>query len=197
MTASPPPPRLVLPAALLACLSGCVWHGREVTRRFAPETHVTAGHQGVLTVTGRRPPTTREVHRFRLHHGAPRVQRAPGEAFPWWPGVRDGALGALAAAGDGASNLAGRAAHAAEGPDLHGLAPRLPYAELPAAVPPPPRFEFRETPCGPCAQRDPAPSSARRAEPPGPPPAPRPWPRKLSGDDWTEALWTEPAEPAE
>ena len=126
---------LALACAAAASLTGCVANGPFATRRAVIERHPLGEKQAVITVSGRLPPPPREVHRFRLNHGAPRRHAPAREAFPWWPGVRDAALAAAGRAAaeagdviDGAGDLAPSAAA--------GVCPERRLR--PAAVAPPP-----------------------------------------------------------
>ena len=114
----------VVLAACLCVLPGCVFHGPHRTGRAFVEQHPLEGRQTVVTVSGQLPPKPREVHDYRLRHGAPRVQVPVREAFPWWPGVRDG----LIEAGDAALAALGRAARDADLPrvDLDALSDAAP-----------------------------------------------------------------------
>lgn len=95
--------RTLAAAALLAtAASGCVLNTPHTTRRVAPERHPLGAKQVVLTVFGQPPPTAREVHRYRLNHGAQRAHAAPGPAFPWLPGAADWAVERLRDGGNAA-----------------------------------------------------------------------------------------------
>ena len=107
--------------------AGCVCHGEFTTRRATLERHPLGEKQAVLAVVGQPPPPAREVHRYRLNHGAPRRHVPPGRVCPWWPGLRDRLT-------DAVSDGADRAVDAVDG--LDSLCPPGERREKGCAPPP-------------------------------------------------------------
>ena len=96
-----------------------MFHGPYRSHRAFVERHPLGRKQAVLTLSGRLPPPPREVHRYRLLHGAPRRQEPTRAAFPWWPDFRDAAVETA----DDALARAGEVLRDADLPDLDLPAP--------------------------------------------------------------------------